>query len=131
MTQIFNRSSDKEKRQRLRRDSPLTEQRLWWRLCNRRLLNYRFRRQYGVGPYVLDFYCAELKLAIEVDGDSHFQSGAGEHDRERQRYIESLGIRVLRFTNWEVSERLDDVAGGIAEVARVRGGLTPSKSPLS
>jgi very-short-patch-repair endonuclease len=67
---------------------------------------------------VLDFYCPELKLAIEVDGDAHFQAGAGEYDRERQRYIESLGIRVLRFTNLEVFERLDDVAGGIAEVAR-------------
>ncbi|MGH8474006.1 MAG: endonuclease domain-containing protein, partial [Gammaproteobacteria bacterium] len=94
----------------------------------RQLMDYRFRRQYGVGPYVLDFYCPELKLAIEVDGDNHFEAGAGEYDRERQRYIESLGIRVLRFTNREVFERLDDVAGGIAEVASVRGSLTPSKS---
>ena len=131
MTRIFNRSSDKEKRQRLRRESPLAEQRLWLRLRNRQLLGYRFRRQYGVGPYVLDFYCPELELAIEVDGDSHFQAGAGEYDGERQRYIESLGIRVLRFSNREVFERLDDVAGGIAEVARGRGGLTPSKSPPS
>jgi very-short-patch-repair endonuclease len=131
MTQIFNRSCDKETRQRLRCDSPLAEQRLWLKLSNRGLLGYRFRRQYGVGPYVLDFYCPELKLAIEVDGDTHFQAGAGNYDRERQRYIESLGIRVLRFTNREVFERLDDVAGGIGEVARVRGGLTPSKSPPS
>ncbi len=131
MTQIFNRSCDKDKRLRLRRDSPLAEQRLWVRLRNRRLLGYRFRRQHGVGPYVLDFYCPELKLAIEVDGDSHFQAGADEYDRERQRYIESLGIHVLRFTNREVLERPDDVAVGIADVARVRGGVTPSKSPPS
>jgi len=135
MTQIFNRSSDTEKRRRLRRESPLAEQRLWHRLRNRQLMGYRFRRQYGVGPYVLDFYCPELKLAIEVDGDSHF--AAGEYDRERQRYIESLGIRVLRFTNREVFERLDDLAGGIATFAGGRRGgpreprLTPSKSPPS
>ncbi|MGH8566197.1 MAG: endonuclease domain-containing protein [Gammaproteobacteria bacterium] len=127
MTQIFNRSSDTETRRRLRRDSPLAEQRLWVMLRSRRLLGYRFRRQYGVGPYVLDFYCPELKLGIEVDGDSYFEASAGEYDRERQCHIESLGIRVLRFTNREVFERLDDVA----EVARVRGGLTPSKSPPS
>ena len=90
MTQIFNRSSDTEKRRRLRREGPLAEQRLWLRLRNRQLMGYRFRRQYGIGPYVLDFYCPGLKLAIEVDGDSHFE--AGEYDRERQRYIESLGI---------------------------------------
>ena len=120
MTRIFNRSSDTEKRRRLRRESPLAEQRLWLRLRNRQLMGYRFRRQYGVGPYVLDFYCPELKLAIEVDGDSHFE--AREYDRKRQRYIESLGIRVLRFTNREVFERLDDLARGIAAFAGRRAG---------
>ena len=88
-----------------------------------KLMGYRFRRQYGIGPYVLDFYCLGLKLAIEVDGDSHFE--AGEYDRERQRYIESLGIRVLRFTNREVFERLDDVAGGIAAFVEGRRGGDP------
>jgi len=134
MTQIFNRSSDTEKRRRLRRESPLAEQRLWLRLRNRQLMGYRFRRQYGVGPSVLDFYCPEVKLAIEVDGDSHFE--AGEYDRERQRYIESLGIRVLRFTNREVFKRLDDLGDrGIRGRQAGRGPrephLTPSKSPPS
>jgi very-short-patch-repair endonuclease len=133
MTQIFNRSSDTEKRRRLRRESPLAEQCLWLRLRNRQLMGYRFRRQYGIDPYVLDFYCPELKLAIEVDGDSHFE--AREYDRERQRYIESLGIRVLRFTNREVFEGLDDLARGIAAFAEAGGAgprephLTPS-NPL-
>ena len=128
MTQIFNRSSDTEKRRRLRRESPLAEQRLWLRLRNRQLMGYRFRRQYGIGPYVLDFYCPELKLAIEVDGDSHFE--AGEYDRERQRYIESLGIRVLRFTKREVFARLDDLARGIAAFAEA-GGAGPREPPLT
>lgn len=70
---------------------------------------------------MLDFYCPELKLAIEVDGDSHFE--AGEYDRERQRYIESLGIRMLRFTNRGMFERL--VGQGIAAFAGGRRGGTP------
>ncbi len=98
MTQVFNRFCDKEIRRRLRRDSPLAEQRLWLRLCDRQLLGYRFRPQYGVGPYVLDVYCPELKARHRGRWDCHFHAGAGEYDRERQRYIESLGIRVLRFT---------------------------------
>ena len=71
----------------------------------------------------MDFYCPELKLGIEVDGESHFE--AGEYDRERQRYIESLGIRVLRFTNREVFERLEDLARGIAAFAGEQAGGTP------
>jgi very-short-patch-repair endonuclease len=77
---------------------------------------YRFRRQYGVGSYVLDFYCPDLK-------GQPFR--AREYDQERQRYIESLGIRVLRFTNREVFERLDDLARGIAAFAGGRRGGTP------
>ena len=109
MTQIFNRSCDKEKRQR--RESPLAEQRLWLKLRNRRLLGYRFRRQYGVSPYVLDFFCPELKLAIEVNGTAIFRPVPAS-TIGKQLYIESLGIHVLRFTNREVFERPDDVAGG-------------------
>ena len=69
----------------------------------------RFLRQYGVDQYVLDFYCPELKLAIEVDGDSHFMHGAEEQDKLRQEYIESFGIRFLRFTNEDVYTNIDGV----------------------
>jgi very-short-patch-repair endonuclease len=131
MTEIFNRSSEKQKRQRLRSHSPTAEQRLWFRLRNRQLLGYRFRRQYSVGHYVLDFYCPRLRLAIEVDGDSHFQADAPEYDQHRQRYIESLGIHVLRFTNTEVWEHLDDVVARVADMAQAISALTPSKSPPS
>ena len=102
MTVLFNKTSEKQKRQLLRNQSPPAEQRLWFRLRNRQLLGYRFRRQYGIGRYVLDFYCPQIGLAIEIDGDSHFQPGAPEYDRQRQDYIESLGIHFLRFTNTDV-----------------------------
>ena len=75
----------------------------------------RFLRQYGVEEYVLDFYCPKLKFAIEVDGDSHFVSGAEEYDKARQEYIESFGIQFIRFTNDEICKNLDGVCQEIYE----------------
>lgn len=67
----------------------------------RQLAGVKFRRQYGVGPFVIDFYCPEFKLAIEVDGHSHESPEAKKHDAERQKAIEHYGIRFLRFTDEE------------------------------
>lgn len=126
MARIYNRAKDKEKRQHLRNHAPVPEQRLWLHLRNRQLLGFKFRRQYGVGPYVLDFYCPELRLGIEVDGDSHYQPGAPEYDQDRQRRIEALGIELLRVTNRDVIENLDGVLTRLAERCRAlvgeRGG---------
>ena len=62
----------------------------------------RFRRQYSIGGFVIDFYCPKLKIAIEIDGDSHFSEEDGDRDKERQKIIESFGIKFLRFTNQDV-----------------------------
>ena len=70
---------------------------------------YKFRRQHSVDQYVLDFYCPELKLVIEIDGDSHFMPGAQEQDKTRQKHIEAFGIRFLRFTNEDVCKNVDGV----------------------
>jgi len=75
----------------------------------------RFLRQYSVDQYILDFYCPNLKLAIEVDGDSHYISGAQIQDKARQEYIEAFGIRFLRFVNADVCESLDSVCQEIYE----------------
>ena len=69
----------------------------------------RFLRQYSVDQYVLDFYCPKLKLAIEIDGDSHFMQGAQEQDKARQQHIEAFGIHFLRFTNEDVYKNIDGV----------------------
>ena len=61
MTKIFNKSSEKQKRQTLRNNSSKAEQMLWSKPCEKQLLGYKFRRQYSVGPYVIDFYCPQLK----------------------------------------------------------------------
>jgi very-short-patch-repair endonuclease len=90
---------------------------LWKKLSRKQLLGFKFRRQYGVDQYVIDFYCPKLKLAIEVDGESHFVQGAEDYDRRRQEHIESLGITFLRFTNTDIYENLNGVLQSIAEKA--------------
>lgn len=94
---------------------PRAEVLLWSRLRGRQA-ECKFRRQYGVGPYVIDFYSTALKLAIEIDGDSHSDVGAEERDAQRQAFIESHGIRVVRFTNEDVYKRLEDVLDEIVRV---------------
>ena len=88
---------------------PAAEALLWSKIRAKRLLGRKFRRQYSVGPYVVDFYCPKLKLAVEVDGDSHFQPGALEKDQRRQAFIESFDIKFLRFTNEDVTRNTDGV----------------------
>src|SRR5437868_7741606 len=69
---------------------------------NRRLLGFKFRRQHQIGKYVADFYCREAKLVIECDGGIHARVEAWNHDQNRDAYLSSLDLRVLRFTNDEV-----------------------------
>jgi very-short-patch-repair endonuclease len=109
MTLVFNRKKNQEKRRYLRKNMPKSEVLLWTKLKNRQMHEERFLRQYGVDQYILDFYCPQLKLAIEIDGDSHFMPGAEEQDKTRQEYIEAYDIRFLRFTNTDVCENLDGV----------------------
>ncbi|MEM6714807.1 MAG: endonuclease domain-containing protein [Cyanobacteria bacterium P01_C01_bin.147] len=118
MTDVFNQRADIEKRRRLRQNATPAEQLVWQRLRDRQVENCKFRRQYSVDAFVLDFYCPELRLAIEIDGDSHNSEEAVAYDLARQRTIEALGIQFLRFTNREVSGQLDVVIEQIAQTVR-------------
>lgn len=84
------------------------EKKLWWRLRGEQL-GYSFRRQHPVGPYVLDFYCAPLQLAIEVDGHQHGTDEGREHDQRRDVFLAMKGIHTIRFGNHEVIENLEGV----------------------
>ena len=118
---LFNNSDLKSLRQKLRKDMPTAEVILWSELQGRRLLDLKFRRQYGIGRYVVDFYCPKLKLVIEVDGDSHSTRKAERYDKRRQEYIESKGIKVYRCDN-NVYTNLDGVIKGLAyEVEKLIG----------
>jgi very-short-patch-repair endonuclease len=102
MRRLFNTSDQTDKRRRLRRDSTYAEKALWNGLRGRRLMGLRFCRQYSVRYFVLDFYCPELQLAIEVDGASHDTPLQQSCDASRQAQIEELGITFLRFSDAEV-----------------------------
>jgi very-short-patch-repair endonuclease len=114
MTKLYNKTSEKDKRQSLRNNMPPAEQLVWARLKGKQVENCKFRRQYSVGAFVIDFYIVEIKLAIEIDGESHFHDGADVYDLERQSLIESTGVRFVRFTNRQVYEELDSVIESIS-----------------
>lgn len=93
----------------LRRGATRSERLLWERLRGRRFLGLKFRRQHPIGSFVLDFYCVELRLAIEVDGSVHAVPSQARRDRGRQGIIEELGVTFVRVTARDVEEDLDRV----------------------
>ncbi len=115
MTEFFNRRHLTPLRRILRNGAPPAETRLWSRLKGKQVNGCKFRRQFSVENYVIDFYCPALKLAIEIDGRSHYEAGAAAYDSERQRLIERFGIRILRFTNTYICTNMDGVMARIAE----------------
>ena len=84
----------------LRKNMTPHERKLWYEF----LRNYpvRFQRQKAIGNYIADFYCDKAKLIVEIDGSQHFDDAAIEYDNKRTKYFNSLGLRVLRFTNHEI-----------------------------
>jgi very-short-patch-repair endonuclease len=75
----------------------------------------RFFRQYGAGPYILDFYCPERRLAIEVDGGQYAYVYGQQHDAHRDKYLKELNIRVIRFWNNDVLQNIEGVEQKIKE----------------
>lgn len=104
---FFNTRENKELRKELRNNQPKAEQVLWHRLKAKRFLDIKFRRQHGIGPFIVDFYCTEFKFAIEIDGDSHFNEEAIKKDNSRTAYLEKEGIEVIRFTNTDVYKNIE------------------------
>ena len=100
MTKHYNKKSEQEKRRSLRNNTTYCEKIVWLHL-RKRQLGYRFLRQYSVDHFVIDFYCPELKLAVELDGDVHDLPEQKEHDIARQKYLEEFGIKFVRITNEE------------------------------
>ena len=97
----------------LRRASTPAEEKLWEALRGRHLAGLKFRRQHPYGPFVLDLFCVEHQLAVEVDGGIHTMPAQTARDAERAAFLQTRGIRVLRFTNEEVENSLDEVLKAI------------------
>lgn len=112
MTVIFNRRATKSLRSKLRQARQLPERLLWYQLQNKKL-GYRFRRQYGVGRYVVDFYCPKIKLVIEVDGAFHQELSFFIADQKRQLYLQSLGLTVARYEAIQILKELNWVVDDI------------------
>jgi len=91
----------------LRHDATFPEKLLWSRLRNRQLAGIKFRRQFPLGPFVIDFYCDEARLTIELDGDSH--TGRATYDAERTALLHREQVRVVRVGNDDVLTNLDGV----------------------
>ena len=85
------------------------ERLLWARLRNRKIDGFRFRRQHPICDFIVDFFCYDAKVAIEVDGDIHNDQSHTERDIERTRMLNKLGIKVIRFSNLEVETKIDRV----------------------
>ena len=119
-----NDPSLKEKRRDLRKNQTDAEKLLWARLRNKQLLGNKFYRQYSVGAYILDFYCPDHRLAIELDGGQHAAEEKQMYDEVRSAFLKSEGIAVVRFWNNDVMQNLNGVLLRIAEC------ITPPNLPL-
>ena len=97
----------KELARKLRNDSTFTEILLWNYLKKRQMRDYDFDRQKPIDNYIVDFYCKALKLAIEIDGESHY--GKEKKDAGRDKRLKQLGITVLRFDDLDVRYKLEKV----------------------
>ncbi|MDP2828584.1 MAG: DUF559 domain-containing protein [Sulfuricellaceae bacterium] len=116
----------KEFARTLRKSSTDVENLLWQLLRRNQLLGYGFRRQHPLGPYFLDFYCHQAKLAVELDGGQHAESGQQAHDERRSAYLAAQGVTVLRFWNNEV---LENTEGVLQTVFDWLHGFSVSSSP--
>ncbi len=130
MTEVFNTSKERNNRRDLRNQMPESEVILWARLKGRQLAGCKFRRQFSVGPFVVDFYSPEIKLGIELDGDSHFQEGARTYDERRTEFINSFDIRIMRFLNADIDENLDGVLEAIGQAVLERRAMSAANLPL-
>ena len=115
-------------KRRLRSNMTGPETRLWSRLRARQLQGLKFRRQHGIGPYIVDFYCPEQSLAIEIDGDSHADADQIVRDQLRDRYFQSLSLRVIRYFNDDIVKNLAGVLEDLAE--KLASGSTSPRPSL-
>ncbi len=113
----------------------LPEVLLWVKLRSRQPGGPRIRRQHAIGPYVIDFFCSEARLAIEIDGEAHAMGHQPEFDRQKTEYLEALGIEVLRIPAREVLKDPSEVAFGIYRRCNAppqsSGPLDPPPAPPS
>ena len=95
----------------LRKNQTIFENKIWNSLRGRRFLDFKFRRQRPIGPYIVDFVCFKKKIIIELDGSQHQEQQ--NYDLERTKYLESQGFKVLRFWNNQIAYEYENVLAAI------------------
>jgi very-short-patch-repair endonuclease len=130
MRKLYNRQEDNEKRKMLRHEMPKAEVLLWMHLKGKQIHGHKFRRQYGIGCYVIDLYCPKVKLAVEVDGATHLTEEEIAHDKNRQEAIEEIGIEFLRFTNLEIYHDIRSVVRKIKAKVKELSGSRKGKNRI-
>jgi very-short-patch-repair endonuclease len=113
----------------LRRNATAAEKRLWSRLNNRQTAGLKFRRQHPIANRIVDFFCAEAKLAIELDGSGHARHTNAETDLDRELDLHAKGIRVLRFRNRDIFNNLSGVFNAMIYAVDPEKSLWPSQQP--
>ncbi|MFA6526598.1 MAG: endonuclease domain-containing protein [Candidatus Buchananbacteria bacterium] len=119
MPYIFNKPIQKQLRQKLLSESPRAEIILWQKLRGRQIRGLKFHRQYGIGNFIVDFYCPEIELVIEVDGDTHYRPDAVINDELRTKIISASNLKVLRFDNNDIYRNIERVLDRIYEVVNL------------
>lgn len=119
MTKIFNRYDGKYRRQELRNNLTKGEVILWLHISRKQLGGFKFRRQHGIGKFSVDFYCPEIKLAVEVDGITHQFEGVFERDAWRQKLIEHEGIVFKRYTSEDIFNHLGQTLTDLLQTCEV------------
>ncbi len=115
MKYIHNHPYLKQKRKDLRNNLTPAEIRLWTYLKNKQLEGRKFRRQHSIGNYIVDFYCPQEKLAIEIDGSVHKNSVNENYDLARTKFLNSNDITVIRFDNNEIFQDIENVLTAITK----------------
>ena len=113
---IFNKKEFEPRRKGLRNNSTYAEVFLWQQIKKGQLEERKFRRQTSIGSYIVDFYCPEEKIVVELDGDAHFDEETMKYDKERTKYLESIGLRVVRFENQDVLKNTEYVLNTIKKL---------------
>lgn len=96
-------------KRRLRTELTPAEKLIWTKLRSKQCHLFKFRRQHAIGPFIVDFFCPEQLLVVEIDGDVHAEKTQRTKDLQRERYLRSLGLQIIRYTNHEVLNNLNGV----------------------
>ncbi len=113
---ISNIAKNKQLRKQLRKNLTEPERKIWNIVRSRQINSLKFFRQYGIGNYILDFYCPSKKLALELDGGHHYEENNIKADKNRKEYLELVGIKVIRFQNIDVISNVEGVYLKILEI---------------